>query len=56
MTYGEYYYKVKYNMKLVDGTWVADIPKMKIPVKMSKQDATLYYTSKLRDYFGKKKE
>lgn len=32
MTYGEYYYRVKYDMKLVNGNWVSKPAYMKIPV------------------------
>lgn len=53
MTYGEYYYLVKYNMKLVGGKWVANAPKIKIPPKMSREDAAVYYTRKLKEYWNK---
>ncbi len=56
MTYGEYYYLLKYDMRLVDGSWVASKPSIKIPTRMSKEEATIYYTLKLRKYFNKKKE
>ena len=55
MTYGEYYYQVKYDMKLVEGTWVANTPKIKIPPKMSKDEAAIYYTHKFRKYWGTQK-
>ena len=55
MTYGEYYYLVKYNMKLVDGTWVVNTPKMKIPLRMSKEEAAVYYTRKFRKYWDMQK-
>ena len=51
MTYGEYYYQVKYDMILVDGNWVTNKPKMKIPPKMSKEKAAVYYTRKFRKYW-----
>jgi len=51
MTYGEYYYLVKYDMKLVDGSWIAKPPYKKIPHKMSTQDASIYYTLKFRKYW-----
>ena len=51
MTYGEYYYLVKYDMKLVDGAWITKPPNMKIPVRMSKDEAAKYYTLKLREYW-----
>ena len=51
MTYGEYYYLVKYDMKLVDGSWIVKPPYKKIPHKMSTQDASVYYTLKFRKYW-----
>ena len=51
MTYGEYYYLVKYDMKLVSGNWVANTPKIKIPRKMSRDESSLYYTLKFREYW-----
>jgi len=54
MTYGEYYYRVKYDMKLVDGTWISQPLNMKIPIKMSKDEASIYYTCKLREYWKSK--
>ncbi len=55
MTYGEYYYLLKYDMKLVNGNWISNPPKIKIPAKMSKEKATIYYTNKLREYWKNKK-
>ena len=55
MTYGEYYYQVKYDMKLVDGTWVANTPKIKIPPRMSKEEDAVYYTRKFRKYWDAQK-
>ena len=52
MTYGEYYYRVKYDMKLVDGSWVTKPPYSKIPTRMSKQEASIYYTLKFRKYWS----
>ncbi len=52
MTYGEYYYLVKYDMKLLNGNWITKPPNMKIPIKMSKEEASIYYTRKLRDYWN----
>ncbi len=52
MTYGEYYYQVKYDMKLVDGNWVSKPLNMKIPIKMSRKDADIYYTQKFRLYWA----
>ena len=51
MTYGEYYYLLKYDMKLVNGIWVAKKPLLKIPEKMSKEEASTYYREKLREYW-----
>ncbi|QOY50937.1 hypothetical protein [Candidatus Sulfurimonas baltica] len=51
MTYGEYYYLVKYDMKLVDGSWIAKSPNMKIPLQMSREEASVYYTLKFREYW-----
>ena len=51
MTYGEYYYQVKYDMKLKDGEWVANKPNIKIPSKMSREEAAKYYTLKFRKYW-----
>ena len=50
MTYGEYYYLVKYDMKLVDGSWIVKSPNMKIPHKMPREEASIYYTLKFREY------
>ncbi|MDX9744774.1 MAG: hypothetical protein RBT59_13210 [Arcobacteraceae bacterium] len=52
MTYGEYFYLVKYDMKLVDGTWVSKSPNMRIPLKMSRVEASMYYTHKFREYWN----
>lgn len=51
MTYGEYYYLVKYDMKLVDGSWITKSPNTKVPAKMSKHAASKYYTKKFRKYW-----
>ena len=51
MTYGEYHYLVKYDMKLINGTWVAKKPHNTIPSKMTKEDASVYYTQKLNKYW-----
>jgi len=50
MTYGEYYYRVKYDMKLVNGNWISKPLNIKIPRKMSKEDAAIYYTQKFKEY------
>ena len=55
MTYGEYHYQVKYEMKLKNGEWVADKPNIKIPIRMSKEEAAKYYTLKFREYWKSKK-
>jgi len=52
MTYGEYHYLIKYDMKLVNGTWVAKKPNNTIPQRMSKKEASLYYTQKLNKYWN----
>ena len=52
MTYGEYHYLVKYDMKLVDGSWIVKSPNMKIPHKMPREEASIYYTLKFREYWN----
>ena len=56
MTYGEYYYRVKYDMKLVNGNWVSKPLHMKIPSKMSREEADIYYTEKFRKYWNEREE
>jgi hypothetical protein len=56
MTYGEYHYAVKYDMRLVNGEWVVNKPNITIPNKMSKEDAGIYYTNKFREYWKKNKD
>ncbi len=51
MTYGEYHYLIKYDMKLVNGSWVAKKPHNTIPSKMTKEEASLYYKQKLNKYW-----
>ncbi|EDZ63294.1 hypothetical protein SMGD1_2004 [Sulfurimonas gotlandica GD1] len=53
MTYGEYHYQVKYDMKLKDGVWKANKPNIKIPIRMSREEADKYYTLKFREYWKK---
>mgnify|MGYP006995571294 FL=1 len=53
MTYGEYYYLVKYDMKLVDGSWMAKPPNIRIPNKMPRVEASIYYTLKFREYWNR---
>lgn len=52
MTYGEYYYRVKRDMKLVDGTWVSKPLNMKIPPRMSRKEAAKYYNQKFKEYWN----
>ncbi len=56
MTYGEYYYLVKYDMKLVNGNWISKPLNIKIPRRMSREDAAIYYTEKLRKYWNEREE
>lgn len=56
MTYGEYHYIIKYDMKLVNGDWVVNKPNIAIPNKMSKEKAEQYYTAKLRAYWEEQKK
>ncbi|MEA2100073.1 MAG: hypothetical protein U9P72_08085 [Campylobacterota bacterium] len=51
MTYGEYYYLIKYDMRLKDGVWVTNKPRITIPSKMSREEALVYYTKKFSDYW-----
>ena len=52
MTYGEYYYQFKYDMKLVNGSWVSTPPTKKIPSQMDREEASVYYTLKFREYWN----
>ena len=52
MTYGEYYYLVKSDMKLKDGVWITNRPNITIPLRMSKKEAVIYYNSKFRRYWA----
>ncbi len=54
MTYGEYYYLIKYDMRLIDGAWVTTKPKVTVPTKMRKNEALVYYTNKLKKYWKEK--
>lgn len=54
MTYGEYHYLVKYDMKLVNGEWIVNKPNIAIPSKMSKKEAGVYYNLKLQAYWNTK--
>jgi len=51
MTYGEYYYLIKYEMRLVNGVWVATKPRVTIPTRMKRKEALIYYTAKLKKYW-----
>jgi len=51
MTYGEYYYLIKYDMKLKDGVWVTNKPRMTVPTKMSREVANTYYNDKFSKYW-----
>jgi hypothetical protein len=51
MTYGEYHYKVKHELKLKNGVWTAYKPRMGVPTRMSTTEASKYYTLKLREYW-----
>jgi len=55
MTYGEYHYLVKYDMRLVNGDWVVNKPNVSIPNRMSKDQASVYYTKKFQKYWESKK-
>jgi hypothetical protein len=56
MTYGEYYYMIKHNMKLVNGEWIVNKPDVAIPLRMSKKQANIYYTQKFRNYWKSKNQ
>jgi len=51
MTYGEYYYLIKYDMRLKDGVWVTNKPRITIPSKMNREEALDYYTKKFAKYW-----
>ena len=51
MTYGEYHYQAKNNVKLKNGVWVMDKPNGSVPPRMSREDAAKYYTMKFREYW-----
>ncbi len=55
MTYGEYHYLVKYDMKLKNGKWVATKPHSSIPKKMSRDSASTYYKEVFRLYWKTKR-
>lgn len=56
MTYGEYYYRVKNDMKLINGNWVSKSLNIKVPSRMSREDAAIYYNEKFRKYWDDKKK
>lgn len=56
MTYGEYHYLVKYDMRLVNGEWVVNKPNVAIPNRMSKEQASAYYTKKFQTYWDSLKK
>lgn len=51
MTYGEYYYLVKHKMALQDGEWISAKPTHTVPIKMSKEKASAYYSKKFDVYW-----
>ena len=51
MTYGEYYYLLKSDMRLVNGNWVARKPNAVIPPRMSRKQASVYYAEKFKKYW-----
>lgn len=51
MTYGEYYYHIKYAINLENGKWVTSKPTMTIPKQMSKEETVIYYNAKFRKYW-----
>ncbi len=53
MTYGEYYYHIKYAINLEKGKWVTNKPTMARPKQMSKKEAIIYYNAKFSEYWKK---
>lgn len=51
MTYGEYYYHVQDKMKLIRGIWISKPPNIRIPHKMNRKEASVYYAKKFKEYF-----
>jgi len=51
MTYGEYYYLIKYDMRLKNGVWVTNKPRITIPSKMPRTEAVIYYNNKFNEYW-----
>ncbi len=56
MTYGEYYYHIKYAINLENGKWITNKPTMTIPKQMSKEEAEIYYNAKFREYWKEVKK
>ncbi|MFT5659703.1 MAG: hypothetical protein ACI9TV_000325 [Sulfurimonas sp.] len=54
MTYGEYNYLLKESMTLKNGVWIATRPAMSTPAKMSRKEASIYYTCKFSKYWESK--
>ncbi len=56
LTYGEAHTREKESLSLINGEWVQTVHIIKKPQRMSREDANKYYTNKIRNYFGVKKE
>ncbi|MCD6190137.1 MAG: hypothetical protein J7K14_01175 [Sulfurimonas sp.] len=56
MTYGEYYYRIKYAINLQDGKWITNKPTMTVPKQMSKEEALIYYNTKFCEYWKEVKK
>ncbi len=54
MSYGEAYTHLKMNVKMVEGEWI-NIPVPKHKPKMSRAEATEYYSSKFARYWKENK-
>ena len=52
MTYGEYYYLIKYDMRLKNGVWVTNKPRITIPSRMTRAEASAYYNDKFNQYWS----
>ena len=53
LTYGEYWVHIKWSMKMIDGIWILDKPNVSQPTQMNREDATIYYTQKIKAYWEK---
>ncbi len=51
MTYGEYFYHIKYNMNMELGKWKSNKPHITVPKRMPREKAIKYYTNKLSKYW-----